>query len=135
MRWTLTVGGCLVAGSTKPARCARSTPCLWWCLGHQHGVLLAQRAGFVDPATKQPPTVNVHRARLDGLLARGVHLAVCQMATRNHAGMIAKAAGSDTDAVYKELVANLLSNAHMVSAGVVAVNRAQERGYSFVHAG
>lgn len=101
----------------------------------RHGVLLAQRAGVVDPATKQPPTTNIHRARLDGLLARGVHLAVCQMATRNHAGMIAKAAGTDVDAVYKDLVANLLSNAHMVSAGIVAVNRAQERGYSFAHAG
>lgn len=101
----------------------------------RHGALLAQRTGFVDPTTKQPPTVNVHRIRLDGLLARGVHLAVCQMATRNHAGIIAKAAGTDTDTIYKELVANLLSNAHMVPAGVVAVNRAQERGYSFVHAG
>jgi len=100
----------------------------------KHGTILAQRAGFVDPATKQPPTVNVHRTRLDGLLARGVHLAVCQMATRNHAGMIAKSAGTDAEAVYKELVANLLSNAHMVAAGIVAVNRAQERGYSFVHA-
>jgi len=99
----------------------------------KHGVLLAQRAGFVDPATKQPPTVNVHRTRLEGLLTRGVHLAVCQMATRNHAGMIAKAAGTDADSVYKELVANLLSNAHMVSAGIVAINRAQERGYSFAH--
>lgn len=100
----------------------------------KHGTILAQRAGFVDPDTKQPPTVNVHRARLDGLLSRGVHLAVCQMATRNHAGMIAKSAGTDTEAVYKELVANLLSNSHMVPAGIVAVNRAQERGYSFAHA-
>ena len=101
----------------------------------KYGTGLAQRIGFVDPATQQPPTVNVHRSRLDGLLARGVHLAVCQMATRNHAGILAKAAGTDADGVYKELVANLVSNAHMVSAGIVAVNRAQERGYSFAHAG
>lgn len=101
----------------------------------KHGALLAQRAGFLDPKTKQAPTVNVHRARIDGLIDRGVHLAVCQMATRNHAGIIAKAAGTDTDTVYKELVANLVGNAHMVPAGVVAVNRAQERGYSLVHGG
>ena len=31
-----------------------------------------------------------------------------------------------------ELAANLLANAHLVPAGIVAVNRAQERGYSFV---
>jgi len=101
----------------------------------KHGTLLAQRTGFLDPATKLPPTVNVHSTRLDGLIKRGVHLAVCQMATRNHAGLIAKAAGTETDSVYKELVANLMANAHMVPAGVVAVNRAQERGYSLVHGG
>lgn len=101
----------------------------------KHGALLAERIGFLDPTTKQPPTVNVHNARLVGLIKRGVHLAVCQMATRNHAGIIAKASGTETDSVYKELVANLVGNAHMVPAGVVAVNRAQERGYSLVHAG
>ena len=101
----------------------------------KHGAMLAQRTGFVDPITKQPPTVNVHSARLDGLITRGMHLAVCQMATRNHAGIIAKAAGAATDTVYNELVASLVSNAHMVPAGIVAVNRAQERGYSFVVGG
>jgi intracellular sulfur oxidation DsrE/DsrF family protein len=101
----------------------------------KHGAVLSQRISFLDPKTKQPPTVNVHRARIDGLLERGVHFAVCQMATRNHAGLIAKAAGTDTEAVYKELVANLIGNAHMVPAGIVAVNRAQERGYAFAKAG
>ena len=52
-----------------------------------------------------------------------------------YAGIVAKVAGTDTDAVYKELVGNLLSNAHMVPAGIVAVNRAQERGYSLAHGG
>lgn len=101
----------------------------------KYGVSLAQRNGFTDPATKQPPTVNVYRARIDELLRQGVHLAVCQMATRNISGIVAKNAGSDTETIYKELVANLLSNAHMVAAGIVAVNRAQERGYSFAHGG
>ena len=101
----------------------------------KHGTHLAQRINFVDPKTKQPPTVNVHRARLDGLIARGVHLAVCQMATRNHANLIAQATGADVDGIYKELVGNLVGNAHMAPAGIVAVNRAQERGYAFVHAG
>jgi len=32
-------------------------------------------------------------------------------------------------------VANLVGNAHMVPAGIIAVNRAQERGYSFVVGG
>ena len=102
---------------------------------NKHGVGLAQRNGLTDPATKRPPTVNVYRTRLDELLQQGVHLAVCQMATRNIAGIVAKVAGSDTDTIYAELVGNLMNNAHMVPAGIVAVNRAQERGYSLANAG
>ena len=100
---------------------------------NKYGTPLASRDGFTDPATKQPPTVNVYRTRTEELLRQGVHLAVCQMATRNLAGIVAKTAGTDTDAIYKELVSNLLANAHMVPAGIVSVNRAQERGYSFVY--
>jgi len=35
-------------------------------------------------------------------------------------------------AVYNELTANLLSNARIVLAGIVAVDRAQERAYWLV---
>ena len=101
----------------------------------KYGVPISQQAGnFVDPKTKQTPVTNVYRNSLEGLIRRGAHLAVCQMATRAYAGAIARATGGNTDAVYEELVGNLLGNAHMVPAGIVAVNRAQERGYTFVHA-
>jgi intracellular sulfur oxidation DsrE/DsrF family protein len=101
----------------------------------KYGVPLGQRSAFTDPDTKQAPIRNVYRAQLQGLLDRGVHLAVCQMATRNTADVIVRAIGTgDVDSVYKELVGNLVSNAHMVPAGIVAVNRAQERGYAFAHA-
>jgi intracellular sulfur oxidation DsrE/DsrF family protein len=99
----------------------------------KYGPSLTLRSGFVDP-TKRPPTANLYRQRLEGLITRGVHLAVCQMATRFLANTIANAAGGKVDDVYAELTANLLANAHMVPAGIVAVNRAQERGYSFAHA-
>jgi intracellular sulfur oxidation DsrE/DsrF family protein len=36
--------------------------------------------------------------------------------------------------VHTELVANLVPNAHMVPAGVMALTRAQEYGYSFLYA-
>jgi intracellular sulfur oxidation DsrE/DsrF family protein len=101
----------------------------------KYGTSLASRDGFIDPATKQPPAINLYRARIEELLQQGVHLAVCQMATRNLAGIVAKSAGADTDTIYKELVGNLLNNAHMVPAGIVALNRAQERGYSFAYGG
>jgi hypothetical protein len=40
----------------------------------------------------------------------------------------------NADAIYNELTTNLVSNARMVPAGIVAVNRAQERGYSLASA-
>ena len=49
--------------------------------------------------------------------------------------MIAKGGRASTDDIYKELAANLLANSHLVPAGIVAVNRAQERGYTFAYVG
>jgi len=101
----------------------------------KYGTPISQQANnFVDPRTRQAPVVNVYKTQLEGLIRRGVHLAVCQMATRNYAGVIARATGGNTDAINEELVGNLLGNSHMVPAGIVAVNRAQERGYTFVQA-
>lgn len=106
--------------------------------------LSAQADNFVDPATKTAPIINVYGTaggnggrpgRLDALLKRGAHLAVCQMATRAIAGALARATNGNVDDIFKELAANLVANAHLVPAGIVAVNRAQERGYTFVTAG
>jgi intracellular sulfur oxidation DsrE/DsrF family protein len=101
----------------------------------------AERSRFADPNTKKPATVNVYRASgygslpsmgttLDAVIRRGVRFAVCQMATRATAGVIARSTGGNVDDIYKELTEHLVPNAHMVPAGIVAVNRAQERGYS-----
>jgi intracellular sulfur oxidation DsrE/DsrF family protein len=56
------------------------------------------------------------------------------MATRGLAGGIAADTGVDADTVYKELVANTIANSHIVPAGVLAVNRAQEHGYTLLTA-
>jgi hypothetical protein len=56
------------------------------------------------------------------------------MATHFFAGELAKTAGGSAEAIYKELAANTIPNSHMVAAGVVAVNRAQERGYTLLTA-
>jgi hypothetical protein len=111
----------------------------------KYGGPISKRNGFVDPKTKAAPTSNLYNSTdfgnqlanrgttLNVVLLRGVHLAVCQLATRANANAIAMAVGSDGDTIYKELTSNLVANAHMVPAGIVAVNRAQERGYSFAH--
>jgi hypothetical protein len=95
-----------------------------------------------DPKTKQRPTFNLYNVGTYGLdlpnlgttipdvVKRGVHFAVCQMATRFFAGPLAQGTGGNADAVYNELVANLVGNSHLAAAGIVAVNRAQEHGYT-----
>jgi len=108
----------------------------------KYGVMLTQPTNFNDPETKQAPKINIFNSptrvgslpslgtTLDSLLKKGVHIAVCQLATRRFAGAIAQATSGNADSIYSELTANLVGNSHMVPAGIVAVNRAQERGYS-----
>jgi hypothetical protein len=76
----------------------------------------------------------VQAGKMDALIKKGVQLTVRQMSTRGFAGRIANANSGETDSVVKEIAANLIGNAHMVPAGILSVNPAQERGYSFIHA-
>jgi intracellular sulfur oxidation DsrE/DsrF family protein len=97
-----------------------------------------------DPKTKQRPDFNIYYekdygfdlpnlgATISELQKKGVHFAVCQVATKFFAGNLAQATGGTADAAYNELAANLVPNSHMVAAGIVAVNRAQERGFTLV---
>ena len=108
----------------------------------KYGAALSEHAAFTDPKTKQPATVNLYQAAgenegltnrgvtLDAIIGHGVRFAVCMLATRGIAGRVARATGGKVDDIYKELVDNRIANAHMVPAGIVAVNRAQERGFS-----
>jgi intracellular sulfur oxidation DsrE/DsrF family protein len=67
------------------------------------------------------------------IVEKGGQFAVCGRATRRQAGGIASATNQTADAVFAELSANLIPNAHLVPAGVIAVTRAQEFGYSFLY--
>ena len=107
----------------------------------KYGVTLAARAQFEDPKTKLAPKNNVYNVASagdrvptwDALSKQGVQLAVCSTSTRGYAGAIAEATGGNVDAIFNELTANLIvPTSRMVPAGIVAVNRAQERGYSLV---
>lgn len=113
----------------------------------KYAAVLGDLGKITDARTKQPPRVNPLNSRELGpamtnngvtaaaLAARGAHFAVCDMATTRIAAVIATAVKSTPAEIHKELVANLLPNGHLVPAGVVAVNRAQERGYSLLSAG
>jgi hypothetical protein len=104
----------------------------------KYGTTFAGLPGFTPLNKGETPTVNPlstgDRPPLDGLARRGAHFAVCGMATRRFSSMIAGSDG-DADAVYQELAANTIPNAHIMAAGVVAITRAQEYGYSVIHVG
>jgi intracellular sulfur oxidation DsrE/DsrF family protein len=109
----------------------------------KYGAPIAARSQVEDPKTKQPPKVNMFTSAnysefdnrgmtLDSVFKQGVQLAVCATSTRGYAAAIAQATGGQANAIFEELAANLVPNSRLVPAGIVAVNRAQERGYSLV---
>jgi intracellular sulfur oxidation DsrE/DsrF family protein len=112
----------------------------------KYGQALSSFLQFVDPKTKQPPSTNLLNSpdygmalpnfgnSIASLVKRGTHFAVCEMATRRISGQLAGAAKAEPQAVFKELSANLIPNGHLVAAGVVAINRAQEFGYTLLTA-
>ena len=109
----------------------------------KYGAPIAARSQVEDPKTKQPPKLNMFTsanytefdnrgATLESIFKQGVQLAVCATSTRGYAGVIAQATGGNANAIFEELAANLVPNSRLVPAGIVAINRAQERGYSLV---
>jgi len=98
----------------------------------KYGASLAGPPAPGEAPAKEPPKANPNAASLAALSKQGVQFAVCAMATRRLAGMIARAVGGNADTINKELIANLETNGRMVPAGIVAMNRAQERGYTLV---
>lgn len=129
---------CLRHGSTSFA----FTDAMWG----KYGAALSARSGdFVDPKTGQVPTTNVYLASnygealrngnvtIEQMAKRGVRFAVCGLSTRATAQLAAQKGGGNADAIFKELTENMVPNAHLVPAGIVAVSRAQERGYTYAY--
>ena len=113
----------------------------------KYGKAISTVVDFKDPKTKEAPTTNLFNSSaygltlpnlgntIDALIKRGTHFAVCDMAMHFAATQLAATGAGEADAIYKDFVANLVPNSHVVAAGVVAVNRAQERGYTLIYAG
>jgi hypothetical protein len=81
------------------------------------------------------PSANAFAVRLTSLSQGCLRLAICNLTTRAYAQIIARETGVEQAAVYKELTANAIERAQFVAAGILAVTRAQERGYSLVSIG
>jgi intracellular sulfur oxidation DsrE/DsrF family protein len=110
----------------------------------KYGETLAAQSNFPGAETDGAPATNplggsgqstMRGVTLDTLFAKGLQLAVCQVATRAFAGGVARAVGADANDIYEEITDNLVENANLTPAGIVAVNRAQERGYTFAYVG
>jgi hypothetical protein len=110
----------------------------------KYGKAMGTMIGFNDPKTKQPPATNLFNSSaygmdlpnlgstLDQVRGLGTRFAICDAATHFFAMQLASG-GGNADAIYKELVANIIPSARMVSAGVVGVTRAQEYGYALIY--
>jgi hypothetical protein len=112
----------------------------------KYGGAMSALVQFVDPKTKQAPATNLLNSAdygmslpnfgnsIPSVVKRGTHFAVCEMATQFITGQVATAVKADAKALYGEFVSNLIPNSHLVTAGVVAVNRAQEFDYTLLTA-
>lgn len=110
----------------------------------KYGAAFSEILDFKDPVTKAAPAANPYNSARPGmsnmgvtipsLVEKKVQFAVCGSATRFLAGAVAQKTKGDAEAVYKEFVSNLVPNSHLVAAGVIAVNRSQEYGYTLLTA-
>ena len=113
----------------------------------KYGKPMSAMLNFVDPKTKEAPSTNLYNApgyglsltnlgtTIDAVTKRGVYFAVCDTATHFVSAQLAPMIGSTADAIYKDLSTGLIPNSRLVAAGVLAVTRAQEHGYSLLYAG
>jgi intracellular sulfur oxidation DsrE/DsrF family protein len=107
---------------------------------------LGEMMKLTDPATKKPSVRNYFYkskegdlmapdASADKLIARGVVIAVCNIALQKVSEMAAKGAGVKPEDALKEWTAGLIPGAFVVPSGVLAVGRTQEKGCTYCFAG
>lgn len=99
----------------------------------KYGKSLVSTARMTLKDGEAPPSANPQMATIQQRADKGMHFAVCNSASTFIASVIARDTGQNQDTVLAELVANLVPNGHIVPAGVMAVTRAQEYGYSFLY--
>jgi hypothetical protein len=110
----------------------------------KYGTALSEIVDFKDPKTKAAPVANPYNVSGGGvsnmgvtipaLVDKKVRFAVCGSASRAMASGVAQKTNGDAEAIYKEFVSGLIPSSHLVAAGVVAINRAQEYGYTLLTA-
>jgi len=116
-------GGALSMGSNDAARAKYA---------------MGKASSVTDPATKEPAVRNIFMNTpplgIGTLQSRGVVVIMCNTALRLRSRAIAAERGETYDAVYADLSASRLPGVILVPALVVALNRAQEAGFTYVRA-
>ena len=107
---------------------------------------IGELLGVKDPATKEPATRNIFYHSRDGdieipdmaidkLLARGVRFGACNVALTILSGMRASVAGVDANTAKDEWTAAVIPGISIIPSGTWGVNRAQEKGCTYVYGG
>lgn len=93
-------------------------------------------ANLIDPTTKEPSVRNIFATggelAVDTAQKRGILFLICNTALRLRSRAIAKERNETYEVVYKDLEASRLPGTILVPALVVAINRAQEKGVTYV---
>lgn len=100
---------------------------------------LGEFANITDPQTKQPATRNIYynakpgdlmfpEMSVEKLQPRGVTFVVCNLAHTILSGMLGQKLGMSADEAKAEWAKGLIPGFTLVPSGVLAVNRAQEKG-------
>jgi intracellular sulfur oxidation DsrE/DsrF family protein len=104
---------------------------------------LGEKFNVTDPATKaiavRNPFLHSDGMRFPGtdlpsMVKRGVIVTVCNEAVTHISALQAPVAGVTPDAAKQEWQASLIPGATLVPIGVIAVNRAQEKGCTYCYA-
>lgn len=101
----------------------------------KYGKIFGQYMSTNDKERHPNPTTNTYARQIGNLVSQGMRFAICNLTTRAYADIIARETRAEQPAVLKELTENAVGDAHFFAAGIVAVTRAQERGYSYVSIG
>jgi len=112
----------------------------------KYGEIFNMLMTYPDPATGAAPKINLlnssaHKTLgnrgvlIDDMAAKGVQFAICNMATQFISDFIAQQTGGKADEIHAEIMKNNIKNSRFVSAGVVALTRSQEYGYSVLISG
>lgn len=98
----------------------------------------AKSGNVMDPATKELSTKNIFATggplSVDSLQKRGVVFIMCNTALRLMSQALAKSRGETHEAVLADLNTSRLPGTILVPAMVVAVNRSQEAGFTYLRA-